>query len=362
MTHSWHIRPKVLAKEVLYRTGGLGALHRRRNRETLSVLMFHRVIDPDAPAWQGANPLFTMSTRFFEQLLRLIKRHYTPVGLETVARARRGEAVLPPRALLVTFDDGWADNVEFAAPLLRQAEVPAVFFVATGAVKSGEAFWQERLFASLMVAGEGSDQWVTLGRTPGIDETIGDTNFPRKVMRFVSCLESRGGRAGEDCAAQFSAMDDRSMPQMMTPEDITRLAEDPLFDFGTHGVSHTPFPALDDPGMELVQSWDDLSSWCAPPVKSLSFPHGRYTSEILDQTKSTGYELIFDSDKTLCGTGDGIDVPACGRFEIRPPGSDPFNSDYGRYLTDDFDAGRIAAEMFLRPIAVKRPGGSTGLR
>ena len=88
MSQSWPTLLKDEAKQMLYRCGALGALHRQRNGETLTILMFHRVIAPGAPAWSGANPLFTMSTGFFEHLLAFIKRHYNPVGLEAVAQAQ----------------------------------------------------------------------------------------------------------------------------------------------------------------------------------------------------------------------------------------------------------------------------------
>lgn len=346
MTQALQTRFKAKTKDLLYRTGGLGSMHRRRNRDTLTVLMFHRVIAPGSPAWAGANPLFTMSTGFFDELLRFIRRHYSPVGLEDVARARRGESALPPRALLVTFDDGWADNVEFAAPLLKERMVPAVFFVATGALKSGEAFWQEQLYAAAVMAGPEGDLW----RSAAPQNTAGAANFPASIMDMISWLEQQGGNAGRDLLRQFAAASETLIPQMMTPDDVTRLAEDPLFDFGTHGVSHTPFPHLPNPEAELATSWSDLASWCTPPVQSLSFPHGQYTPDILSQAMESGYEVIFDSEKVLSRTDNGIAAPTIGRFELRPPGSDPSNADFGRHEPDDFDAGRIATEMFLRPI------------
>lgn len=331
---------KSLIKGIAYRVGGLGAVHHMRNRDTLSVLMFHRVIAPGADAWAGANPLFTLSTGFFVRLLKFIKRHYNPVGLEAVAAARRGEKDLPPRALLISFDDGWADNVEFAAPLLKQAGLPAVFFVATGAVKSGEAFWQEKLYAGA----------ATSGRYDG----------PREIMQLVSQASALTQDARDAIVADHELTDATALPQMMTPDDVARLSQDPLFDFGTHGVSHTPFTEIEDPQGELERSWSDLSSWCSPSVRSLSFPHGRSSPQIMQQALHSGYELVFNSDQIL---NSDIGAPAFGRFEIRPPGTDPHSDDFGIFAPDDFDAGRIAAEMFLRPRSgVDAPPTSKALR
>lgn len=346
MSHSWQTTLRAEIKEALFRVGALGAVHRLRNRDTLTVLMFHRVVDPAAPAWSGSNPEFTMSTGFFKRLLGFIKCHYNPVGLKDVARALEGEMSLPPRALLVTFDDGWADNVEFAAPLLRAAGVPAVFFLATGAIKSGEAFWQEQFFAAAVAAGSESEAWRALE-----PDKCGEKEFLPRVLGVISALARSGADDGPRALRQLLTAVDCLMPQMMTPDDVTRLAEDPLFDFGTHGISHTPFVDMDDPVAELVGSWEDLTRWCAPEVQSLSFPHGRYTQTILDQAKSSGYELIFDSEQYLCRTGNALTRPSIGRFEVRPSESDPSGSLVGQYKPDNFDRGRIASEMFLRPIS-----------
>lgn len=313
--------------------------------------MFHRVMAPGAPAAAGADPLFTLSTRFFEQLLVFFRRHYNPVGLESVAKAGRGEGHLPPRALLVTFDDGWADNVDFAAPLLRKAEVPAVFFVTTGAVKSGEAFWQERLFAAAMAAGQGSEAWKSI--RPQVD--AGASGFARQVRHLIALAEQKGGDAGIKLLDSLPPIDDAARPRMMTPEDVAMLSAEPLFDFGTHGVSHMPFSDLADPEAEFNNSWNDLLAWCEPPTKSFSFPHGKYTADNLAQARAAGYDLAFDSTQTLFPTRSDMNQKVIGRFEVRPPEA-MLRIEAGGDAGEKFDPGRIAAEMFLRPIAAERPG------
>ncbi|MGD0966613.1 MAG: polysaccharide deacetylase family protein, partial [Candidatus Acidiferrales bacterium] len=64
----------------------------------------------------------------FEAALRFLTRYYAPVRLQDVLTDYDGRG-LPPRAVLVTFDDAYASVAEWAAPLCRQFGVPAVFFV-----------------------------------------------------------------------------------------------------------------------------------------------------------------------------------------------------------------------------------------
>lgn len=69
------------------------------------------------------------------------------VSAADVLAARKGEASLPPRALLITFDDGWKDNADFALPRLRKARLPALLFVVADVIGRRLPFFQEQLMA-----------------------------------------------------------------------------------------------------------------------------------------------------------------------------------------------------------------------
>jgi len=96
-----------LVKKSLYGSGLLGLYHRFRNRRSLTVIMFHRVIDPADPRWASCDPDYTLDAALFERCLAFFSRHYNVVSAADVLAARKGGASLPPRALLITFDDGW---------------------------------------------------------------------------------------------------------------------------------------------------------------------------------------------------------------------------------------------------------------
>jgi hypothetical protein len=117
---------KTAIKTLIYRSGLLPAWHHWRARSTLTVAMFHRVLARGGPRWEQAEPAYTVSDRLFVECLEFFRRHYSVVSLDDVLAARRGLRPLPPRALLITFDDGWLDNLEVALPPLQRAGLPAV--------------------------------------------------------------------------------------------------------------------------------------------------------------------------------------------------------------------------------------------
>lgn len=120
-------RTKQLLKNGLYRA--LGETHSSlsgregRAEPRLRVLMYHKVND------RPENPVTVPTGLFAEQMAQLGELDYTVVGLEDVLACYRSGAPLPPRSVLITFDDGYRDTLENAVPALREHGYPAVMFV-----------------------------------------------------------------------------------------------------------------------------------------------------------------------------------------------------------------------------------------
>src|SRR5690348_9018674 len=92
----------------------------------LSILIFHRILEEPDPLL-----LFEPCARQFDEILAHVKRQFNVLPLrEAVVRLKA--RTLPSRAFCLTFDDGYADNLTVAAPLLVKHSLPATVFVATG--------------------------------------------------------------------------------------------------------------------------------------------------------------------------------------------------------------------------------------
>ena len=123
-----------LLKASLYRGGVTASYHRWRNARTLTVVMFHRVLPVGDAQWAEADPVWSVSDQAFLDCLRFFERHYNVIGMKDLTRARGDAGELPERALLITFDDGWADTEWCALPILKQRGLPAIVFVVADAV------------------------------------------------------------------------------------------------------------------------------------------------------------------------------------------------------------------------------------
>lgn len=103
-------------------------------RRSAVVVMFHRVHETD-----GSDPL-TVDAATFEIYCRFFRRHFNVVALRDMVRAMENRAPLG-RMLAITFDDGYRDNFEVAAPVLERLSLPATFFVVSRWIETAVVPW-----------------------------------------------------------------------------------------------------------------------------------------------------------------------------------------------------------------------------
>ena len=205
----------------LYASGALGLYHRLRNADSLTVVMFHRTLRPGDPRWATCDPDYTLDESLFVESLAFFARHYRVVSLDQVLRARREGTRLPPRALLITFDDGWLDNVDYALPALQRSGLPAVMFVAADAVGARQPFWQERTIAAWRAGRLAVDALADTvvahgGERPARDGIAGLRELIAQIERMPTATRQ------SVVAAHASALDD-GLQHMVDVADLHRL-------------------------------------------------------------------------------------------------------------------------------------------
>ena len=290
-----------LAKRLLYSSGALGLYHRIKNAGSLTVVMFHRVIDREDPRWHVCDPDYTLERRVFADSLRFFRRHYNVVSHDEVLHARMAGVPLPPRALLITFDDGWADNADFALPELKRAGLPAHMFVVSDVVGRRQPFFQERIVSAFRRGAlrVGELAAVLPARGEGEGMALGeDLDALREV---IARLEALGREERETLLLPFAAALDDGMRHMVDIEDLRALMDGGVT-LGLHGATHTWMTRVEDLDAELGGAREALRRQLegAPPAAdSMSFPYGAHTPEIARRALEAGYRLVMTSVPVL---------------------------------------------------------------
>lgn len=115
----------------------------RLPKKGLVALMYHHIGQTDKTDKQF--PFTIPPQRFEEQLDCLLKHGFTPIGLDTLEQARRSGRALPPKPVLLTFDDGYSDAFTALFPILQKRKVPALIFLITDFIgqKEGYLTWEQ---------------------------------------------------------------------------------------------------------------------------------------------------------------------------------------------------------------------------
>lgn len=266
-------------------------------RHAVLVLLYHRVAEADTdPQKLAVHP------DRFARHLQHIRATADVLSLDEVQRGLENGR-LPARGLAVTFDDGYADNLEQAVPPLTAARVPASFFVTTGPVESAREYWWDELEQALLQPGDlpgvlrlpldGRTWEASLGsaaRWTGRDAarhaswTVEDPDpTPRHSAYRALCaaLKPLAGPARTRALDELTSRTGRprqvrASHRPMTASEVARLAHMPGMTVGSHSVSHPSLAALpvEVQREELTASRAALERMTGRAVTHLAFPFG----------------------------------------------------------------------------------------
>lgn len=274
-------------------------MRRWLQRRTLTVVMFHRVLPPDSDAYANADRECAVSVDEFAHCLRHFKEHYNVVSLVQVQAAAEGGEALPDHALLITFDDGWRDNVTYAGPLLAQFKFRAALFVNTDALEQPDKRWWEDALVE-----------VHRRQPKAFQEIFGHDDF------FAAALSLQALPLNERTKRLEKWLD--YVPaerQMLSPEELRTIGA--VWDLGSHGAAHIPLPRLVDLDAELTGSAKRISSWADRPVEALAVPYGSYNADVV-RTALRTYRLVLTTKPIVNRTDPApgrllgrINIPSC---------------------------------------------------
>jgi peptidoglycan/xylan/chitin deacetylase (PgdA/CDA1 family) len=321
---------RLLVANVLDRLGATSALlavRRLVDSPWLPVVTFHRVLDPSKQApYLFDEGVVDSAPDEFERDIQMIRRHFTPIGIDDVARSMDG-APLPRNPILVTFDDGYKDNIDVALPILARHRVKAVFFIATHYLCQRRMFWWDRINYILK---RSTRDRIALSYPDDIELPLA-TERDRAaaigaVLRIVKCrvgLDLDRFLDGLAVAAEVLWNDriDRELtePLLMTWDHVRELRRAGM-DVQSHTRTHRVLQTLDAAQLrfELRGSKDDLEYQLDEPISSISFPVGHRLERRIDVRQAlvaAGYKLGFTN---ATGThrmrrgGDPFDVSRIG--------------------------------------------------
>ena len=262
------------AKRMLHYSGLLALARHARSRVRALVLRYHALTDGPSDVLYAA-PGVCLPVEAFRLQMAFARRAYTVVPLdELVAAVARG-GKLPPRALAITFDDGYADNHRLAFPVLQGLGFPATLYVTTGALDGGPPLWMSAVRAlvrgapgrELSVAGLPALALGTVTERDGAARILTRALVPLAPADRAERLARAAEAAGVDLERRLAGV-------MLTWAEVRELAR-AGWTIGAHTVTHLNV-ALASPAeaeAEIVASRDAIAAAVGAPALHFAYPN-----------------------------------------------------------------------------------------
>jgi len=239
-----------------------------------AVLMYHSVTDDRNGPW--TDPGYSMDAATFERQMRYLARHRRPLALSELVAMVEAGITPPPRSVVVTFDDGYLDNLRLAGPILKRLGIPATVFVVSGWVGAAAAPWIDLLFTALA---RRRGQRLTLGDDVlALDVPGGELAAYRRVSRqMVGMAAADRDRLLDEVRAQLDPAAEGPRLLMDWDEVGRWLDQGPGYEIGLHTQSHTALTLLNDAGVaaELAHGRAELERRFGIAAPHFSYPYGR---------------------------------------------------------------------------------------
>jgi peptidoglycan/xylan/chitin deacetylase (PgdA/CDA1 family) len=284
-------------------------------RSDAVVLTYHSVLKGAAPfsVWHH------MNAAQFEEQIAYIARYRNCISVaELVRNLRQGK--MQAYSVAVTFDDGFANNLHIALPILERYRVPATFFLTTGYLANSDLLWPERVVCILDLTRKTEIHHAGLRL---ILDSVADKAkayravvdayklfSPEKVAEYLRSLMEAAAVTETDIQSHRMHEEYR----MLSWEECRQMSQSGLVEFGSHTIRHSILTRISDEAAydEIVQAKQILHSQhlIAP---YFAYPNGGVNDYNLNHRRmaiEAGYDGVFSA---ICGTvtskTDLYDIP-----------------------------------------------------
>ena len=295
-----------------YAPGAFGIARFLGPRYSLRCVLFHDVSDTESSFTRGLGG--TITRQNFEAALQFLIRHYTPVSLQEILEDSEGRR-LPPRPVLVTFDDAYASVSEFAAPLCAKFRVPAVFFV-NGVCLDNQRLALDNLVCYVAnVCGLGTIN--AAARVASGTKDIELRSLAQVFSRFLPAISLSAREVFREALIQLARIKERDLAAeaglYLSSEQLRDLTAF-NFEIGNHTYTHANCRSLSagDFAEEIDRNKAVLEAVSGKKVRSFSVPYGSsadLTTDLVAHLRRSGYEAVFLSESR-------INPPCSDRFRL----------------------------------------------
>jgi peptidoglycan/xylan/chitin deacetylase (PgdA/CDA1 family) len=292
------------------RKGGLlWALKKLARRRSLLVLNYHRIGSLDGFLLEDG--LVSATPEDFRSQVLFLRDHFDLPPLESVLATAEQGFHFPRPTALITFDDGYRDNFELALPILKEAGVPAVFFICPRFVqKNPLPYWDHVAYVFKTMPARS----LTLDYPFPFAANLDEEPARAAAVRLLVALGAYPQPVDE--ARLFEHLEERSGTRVplvlrsglfMSWDEVRQMAAAGMA-IGSHTLTHPILAFLSEAELrqEMIESRKVLEKEVGQPVQTIAYPYGRphaYNDLTKRLAREAGYRLGFSYHGGINGPG-----------------------------------------------------------
>jgi len=284
--------------------------------QRLQILMFHRVLaQPDA-LFPGE-----MHAARFDRLMGIVAKAFSVLTLGQ-ALSFMPERRLPRRALVITFDDGYADNAEIALPLLQRHGLVGTFFVSTGFLDGGR-MWNDTVIETLRRTSRSDVDLAEFGlgamplSTPDQRRRTMEALLPK--VKYMTLPERQQAL---DRLRQLAGAPPLPAGPMMTTAQVQQLQRSGM-EIGGHTVRHPILALLPDAEAraEIADGQAQLQTRLDAPIDVFAYPNGQpgrdFDARHVDMLRQLGFRgAVTTAAGTAGAAADPFRLPRFTPWDV----------------------------------------------
>ncbi len=299
---------KAAARRVLAASYTCTGLPRVRHRGRVAILTYHRVVSDEMVQEQHIQPGMYVRARSFDMHLAYLREHFTVLALDRLLELWQADRLDRREAYcVITFDDGWRDNYEFAFPALKQYEIPATIFLATDYIGTSRWFWPDQVayvlgaqsrhstpseVAKALTAitaemdGIGAEEHTALRRELGSGGVV-------NADRIIEWCKELKQEVIREFVVRLGHELNVRLPDRRVLLDWSEIREMAAHGvtFGSHSCSHRILTHLSrsEAEQELAASWQAMLQQEIKPVPVFCYPNGDCSQALKGLVRENGY-------------------------------------------------------------------------
>ena len=280
------------------------------------VLMYHGVVPDTFPvrSW------LLVKESVFAWQMEFLKSHFNVIPGRELTRRVKSRDDSDRMAVVITFDDGYVNNYTVVYPLLRKYDIPASFFITSGAIDTKELFWFDKVILPIQYS---DCSHINLSRYG-----LGRVNFSRdsiekrwtdlqSLLALLKQIEySKMLEIVEYVADTYRIPDEVVAPLLpLESNHVVEMSESDLIDIGSHTHNHRILSQIqeDQVEREIKLSVDLLENMCGSRIEMFSFPNGQSSEIAIKALRKYGIKQAFITRSGYYkSTDDPLAIPRIG--------------------------------------------------